>query len=91
MQKKTLRIKRIFMDQIISGEKKFEYRACKKYYAWLENIEVPFILNLHSQKNDLQSFIVTKVSKIKKPSWIRKEFVATKLCWKLKINFIPSK
>lgn len=81
---KTLRIKKIYLNQIKSGEKKFEYRSDKDYYEWLGSIDVPFLLQLHYQTSDRLFCKVTAVKKIKTPDFC--SIIDTPKCWKLSIQ-----
>lgn len=60
---KTLRIKKVYFEEIKKGVKLSETRAKKPYYDWLASIETPFRLKLHYQKKDVYLFkTVTRVT-----------------------------
>ena len=67
---KTLRIKRIYFDRILSGEKKIEYRDFKEYYHGLFK-DNPTHLFLHYQAPRRALVEVKKIEVIKTPEKLK--------------------
>lgn len=66
MQTTNLIIKKCWLDKILSGEKKIEYREIKPYYYRLEKLNTPFVCVLQNgySKNCLKvEIIINKIIK----------------------------
>lgn len=68
---KTLRIKKIFFDKILSGEKKIEYRDYRPYYENLLLRELPSHLFLHYQKPRQALVEVTAIKVVPTPEFLK--------------------
>ena len=70
----TLRIKMKYFDQILSGDKKFEYRKCKRYYRKLLTRDNIKFLKLHYQQPRQLIVKVISIRKIKTPKKLSSSF-----------------
>lgn len=70
----TMRIKRIFLERILSGEKTVEYRDCKPFYAFLQSPDIKYI-RLHYQTNVSWVFEVKGISIIDTPERLKKSLI----------------
>lgn len=85
VQTKTMRIKKVYLNEIKSGEKIHEWRADSPYYAWLEHIETPFILRLHYQvPSEAIAVVVSEVRRLSRPEFI--QLIDTPDVWRLTIK-----
>lgn len=66
MSRCTLRIKRVYFDRILNGEKKREFRKVSPYYEALFS-KKPKTLKLHYQQAAKLEVEVLKIRKIKTP------------------------
>lgn len=62
----TLRIKKVYFDQILRGEKRVEYRDAKPYYDRMFK-ERPHTLILHYQRAERIFAQVKRIRKIRTP------------------------
>lgn len=72
----TLRIKRIYFDQILSGEKTVEYRDAKPFYDRMLNqdTKAPITkLRLHYQRERMLECDVAGVALVPTPDWFKLE------------------
>lgn len=87
MISKTLRIKKVYFEKILAGEKTREYRADSDYYnAIFREIKAPFNLRLHYQGGVFLDVKVTSLRKIRRPERIKPENVPTRLCYELVLD-----
>jgi ASC-1-like (ASCH) protein len=82
----TLRIKRVYFEQIRSGEKKFELRADNDYYKRRFTGQSYDTLMLHYQKEQRLYCDIVSISKVTTPANIPKDVVPTKTCWKIDVK-----
>jgi len=66
----TLRIKKMYFDKILTGEKRKEYRAVKPFYKFLEDPELSEIVFHYQQPRRLRCKVL-KVRKIKTPARLK--------------------
>ena len=75
----TLRIKKIFFDEIASGEKKIEYRSVKSFYTSLfEGREISKLV-LHYQKKSRLVVEVKGIDVIRRPKFLDAESFTPKV------------
>ena len=70
----TLRIKKVYFDKILSGEKKVEYRDLKDYYVKLFEGQEIGALKLHYQGQESLIIDVEKIELIEKPENLNQSF-----------------
>ena len=68
---KVLRIKKIYFEKILSGEKVFEYRSIKPYYDFLKDKDLTHLI-FHYQGRKYLKVTVISVRKIKRPKSLEK-------------------
>lgn len=87
MISKTLRIKKIYFDRILAGEKTSEYRADSDYYRSIfRDLKAPFNLRLHYQGGVFLDVKVKSLRKIRRPERIKPENVPTIRCFELVLD-----
>ncbi len=70
----TLRIKRVYFDQILSGEKTIEYRDCKAFYERLfRDVTTLKTLTLHYQRARKLRADIVAITRIKTPDFFKDE------------------
>lgn len=72
----TLRIKRVYFDQILSGEKTVEYRDVKPFYERLlqkPNAAPITKLRLHYQRKRMLECDVGGIANVPTPEWFKLE------------------
>jgi hypothetical protein len=68
-----LRIKKIYFDAILSGEKRFEYRKATSRYRGLSDPDVTHIL-LHYQTPRRLLARIVRIDVIPRPDWLDESF-----------------
>ena len=63
----TLRIKRVYFDKILSGEKRVEYRHFKDYYVKMFEGYEPTVLRLHYQQGPMLQVGIKSIKVIPTP------------------------
>jgi len=63
---RTLVIKNVYLNEILSGEKTTEYRDVKSYYKWLGTLETPCKILLKNRYINPTRLAVIKIEKIEK-------------------------
>lgn len=66
----TLRIKKVYFDQILSGEKTIEYRDVKPFYVRIFSNHEIKQLKLHYQSSRQMTVEVVKITQIKTPRFL---------------------
>lgn len=82
---KKLPIKKIYFDQIKSGEKKYEYREVKKWFEWLDKDEIKF-LSLHYYSQEKLIVEIKSKKKIPIPDHLKSFFPNATYLWEIKIE-----
>lgn len=68
---KTIRIKKVYFDLILSGQKRLEYRSVKPYYRFFESKDLRALV-LHYQGKRRLLVSVVSVDKIRRPKFLEK-------------------
>ena len=86
----TLRIKKIYLDQIVLGEKRFEYRDYKLYYISLfKNKPTHFLLHYQTSRQVLVEIV--EIRKIKTPQFVLDSGIPfSPFCFRIKIGRVVS-
>ena len=84
-----LRIKKIYMEQIISGEKTIEWRSASSFNnKKFEKKNLKHLILYYEATKKRVRAKVEKVKLVKRPKHIDKTLVTTDFCWKIYLGKI---
>lgn len=87
MERRTLRIKKVYFDAIKNGEKKYEYRTLKPYYERLfAGLKTPFLLNLHYQGTESLTVYIDEIKICRRPKSVDPLIIPTARCYRLRVQ-----